>query len=156
MKFKPKTFTRTAGDVPKWFDTSGYPKDHPSGISTGVNKKVIGVMKDEIGGDQMTEFVGLRSKLYACKMAEGNETKKCKGVKKGVVRNHISFEDYKKCLFTKEEQHRSINTFRSRKHNIYTETVPKVALSANDDKRVILEDGIKTLAIGHWKCSERT
>lgn len=55
-------------------------------------------------------------------MTDGSETKKCKGVKKGVVKKNISFEDYKNCLFTKEEQQKSINTFRSRKHNIYTFT----------------------------------
>lgn len=48
----------------------------------------------------------------------GTGGKKCKGVKKGVVKKDISFEDYQKCLFTKEEQQRSMNTFRSRKHDI--------------------------------------
>ena len=51
--------------VPKWFDTSNYSENHPSGILTGANKKVIGIMKDEAAGKQITEFVGLRSKLYA-------------------------------------------------------------------------------------------
>ena len=137
----------TASDVSKWFDTSKYDKDHPSGIPTGVNEYVLGMMKDE--------FVGLRSKLYAYRMEECDEVKKCKGVKKGVVKKEISFKDYKRCLFSGEKQHRSMNTFRSRNHNIYTETITKVALSANDDKRVILEDGVNTLAIGHWRCSER-
>ena len=44
-----------------------------------------------------------------------------------------------------------MNTFRSRKHDIYTENITKVALSANDDKRIISEDGISTTAIGHWR-----
>ena len=87
-----------AEDVPKWFDTSNYPKGHPI---RGANKKVLGMMKDEAGGRQITEFVGLRSKLYAFKVEEyegrcerefcdgncddkgsiGNDGKKCKGVK---------------------------------------------------------------------------
>ena len=140
-----------SNDVTKRFNTSNYNENHPSGIPTGMNKKVIGMMKDEAGGKQIIEFVGLRSKLYAYKMDNGKEAKKCKGVKKVVVKNEITLEDYKKCLLTKEEQERSMNTFRSRKHNIHTESTTKTALSANDDKRIILENGINTLAIGHYK-----
>ncbi|KAK3698312.1 hypothetical protein QZH41_006011 [Actinostola sp. cb2023] len=60
-------------DVRSLFDTSNYPKDHPSCIETGVNKKIIGMFKDEVGGEQITEFVGLRAKLYSYKMAEKEE-----------------------------------------------------------------------------------
>ena len=77
-------------DVPKWFDTSTYPKGHPIG---GANKKVLGMMKDEAGGESISEFVGLRSKLYAYKMDDGKTDKKCKGVKKSVVKNSITFEN---------------------------------------------------------------
>jgi len=93
-------------DVERFFDTSDYPKDHPSGIRTGVNKKVIGLFKDEVCGKQIEEFVGLRSKLYSYKMFEdGNETKKCKGMKKIVVEKNITHDDYENCLFTKMKQH---------------------------------------------------
>ncbi len=54
-----------SGDVEKWFDTSNYDKNHPSGIPTGINKKVVGMYKDECGGKDIKEFCGLRSKLYA-------------------------------------------------------------------------------------------
>ena len=50
-------------EVKAKFDTSNYSKDHSSGIETGVNKKVLGMLKDEAGGEQITEFVGLRAKL---------------------------------------------------------------------------------------------
>ena len=43
-----------------------------------------------------------------------------------------------------------MNIIRHKKHNLYTETITKVALSANDDKRIILEDKINTLAYGHF------
>ncbi len=132
-----------SGDVEKWFDTSNYDEDHPSGIYTKVNKKEVGFMKDECGG------IGLRSKLYAYQMSEGKETKKCKGVKENVIKNNITVADYEKCLDTKQPQFRSMNTFRSRGHNIGSETINKTVLSANDDKRIILEDGIRTLAIGY-------
>ena len=144
-------YKEISADVHNKFDTSNFEKGHLSGIEIGVKKKVIGKMKSETGGKQISEFVGLRSELYAYKMDDGEEEKKCKGVKKGVVKKGISFGDYKNCLFTGKKQHRSMKTFRSRKHTIYAETVGKVALSTNDDKRTITNDGVKTLAIGHWR-----
>ena len=69
-----------SNDVTKRFDTSNYDENHPSEIPTGMNERVIGMMKDEAGGKQITEFVGLRSKLYAYKMSSGKKAKKCKGV----------------------------------------------------------------------------
>ena len=140
-----------SGDVKDRFDTSNYPFDHPSGIISGFNKKVLGMFKDEANGDIIDEFVGLRAKLYSYKMFEGEESKKCKGVKKSVVKNSITHEDYKRCLLTSEEQLRKQNIIRSYKHEVYTEEVNKIALSANDDKRYILEDGINTLALRHYK-----
>lgn len=86
-------------DIKTHFDTSDYPPDHPSGILTGVNKKVIGLFKDEVAGRQITHFVGLRPKLYSFKVAGGGITKKCKGVKKNVVKRDIIFDDYVRCLF---------------------------------------------------------
>ena len=139
------------GDVKDRFDTSGYPPDHPSGIPSGFNKKVLGMFKDEVNGNVIDEFVGLRAKLYSYKMFVGEESKKCKGVKKSVVKKSITHEDYKKCLTDQKPQLRKMNVIRSHKHNVFTEEVNKVALSANDDKRYILEDGINTLALGHYR-----
>ena len=139
------------GDVPKCYDTSNYDKDHPSGILTGINKKVVGMFKDECGGKHIKIFVGLRSKLYDYVTDDGKEERKCKGVKKCVVRNEITIDDYLECLYTKKPQFRTMNTIRSRQHNVGTERINKKALSADDDKRVILEDGIHTLAIGHYR-----
>ena len=85
-------------DIKKKFDTSDYPENHPSGIKTGVNKKVIGKFKDEAAGKQITHFVGLRPKLYTFKVEEKGKTRKAKGVKKNVIKKSLSFEDYKKCL----------------------------------------------------------
>ena len=138
-------------DVEDRFDTSDYPKNHPSGILSGFNKKVTGMFKDEVNGKAIDEFVGLRAKLYSYKMFEGKESKKCKGVKKSVVEKSISHEDYKKCLFTGKEQLRKMNIIRSHKHDVFTEEVNKVALSPYDDKRHILDDGVHTLALGHYR-----
>ena len=137
-------------DVERLFDTSNYPANHESGIKVGTNKKVPGMFKDEAGGKQILEFVGLRAKLYSYRMKDYEE-KKCKGVKKAVVRKSIHFEDYKKCLLDGQKIHRTMNIIRSHQHEVYSERVNKVALSREDDKRIILEDGIHTLAHGHHK-----
>ena len=73
-------------DIKNKFDTSDYPPNHKSGIPTGVNKKVIGMFKDEVAGKQITHFVGLRPKLYSYKVEDEKELKKCKGIKKNVVK----------------------------------------------------------------------
>ena len=138
-------------DVKHKFDTSYYPPNHPSDIPSGVNKKVHGMFKDEAGGKVIDEFVGLRAKSYSYKMPEGEESKKCKGVKKSVIKKSILHEDYKKCLFTVKEQLRRMNVIRSYKHEIYTEEINKVALSSSGDKRHVLDDGVHTLALGHYK-----
>ena len=138
-------------DVKDRFDTSDYPENHPSGIPTGINKKVLGMFKDEAAGKRIKEFVGLRAKLYSFIMEDGKENKRCKGVKKQVVESSITHEDYKTCLRTGKEQLRKQNILRSFEHEVYTEEVNKIALSALDDKRYILGDGIHTLAWGHYK-----
>ena len=140
-----------SADVKRRFDTSDYPPNHPSGIPSGLIEKVIGLFLDEVNGDIIDEFVGLRTKLYSYKMFEGEDSKKCKGVKKSVVKKSIAHEDYKKCLLTGKEQLRKMNVIRSYKHEIYTEEVNKIALCPDDDKRHILEDGVHTLALGHYR-----
>ncbi len=134
-------------DASEWFDMSNYNKNHP--LFDKKNKKQVGLMKDECGGDDIEEFVGLRPKSYAYETAKGKIEKKCKGVKQYVVKKHITIDDYKKCLFSKQSQLRVMNTIRSRQHNIGTERINKTVLSAYDDKRIVLEDGINTLPYGH-------
>ena len=138
-------------DIKKKFDTSDYPEKHESGIKTGINKKVIGMFKDEVGGKQITHFVGLRPKLYSFKIEndvnEVKEEKKCKGIKKCVIKKDLVFKDYKKCLFSEKEEMRSMNIIRSKDHEIYSMKMNKVALSANDDKRLILKNKINTIAL---------
>ena len=138
-------------DVKDRFDTSDYPSNHPSGIPSGLNKKVLGMFKDEVAGKIIDEFLGLRAKLYSYKMFEGEESKKCKGVKKSVVENNISYEDYKNCLLTRKEKLQKMNIIKSHGHVLFTEEINKIALSSKDDKRHILEDGIHTLALGNYR-----
>ena len=112
---------------------------------------MLGVFKDEVKGKVIDEFVGLRAKLYSYRMFEDKESKKCKRIKKAVVKNSITHADYKTCFFTRKEQLRKMNVIRSHMHEVYTEVVNKIALSPSDDKRHILEDQTHTLALGHYK-----
>ena len=65
-EIETKDFYRDiAKDVEKRFDTSGYSKDENRPLPIRENKKVIGLMKDELGGKIMTEFVALRAKMHA-------------------------------------------------------------------------------------------
>ena len=134
-------------DIKDKFDTSDYSPNHKSGIPTGLNKKVIGMFKDEVSGKQITHFVGLRPKLYSFKVEGEVDLKKCKGIKKNVVKKSLDFDDYVKCLFSGEKEMRKMNIIRSENHDIYSKEVNKIALSNEDDKRVVLKDKIQTLAI---------
>ena len=101
MNIKTKDFYKDiARDVEERFDTSNYDVDRP--LPKGKNKKVINLMKDELGGGIITEVVALRPKTYSCMTDEFIEMKKAKGTKKCVIKKMLKFEDYKKCLFDNE------------------------------------------------------
>ena len=71
-----------AKDVWKRFDTSGYSKDDNRPLPIGENKKKIGLMKDELSGKIMIEFVALRAKMYAYRKIDKEvEEKRCKDTK---------------------------------------------------------------------------
>ena len=149
-------FADISGDVAEWFDTNEYAKDHPA-VLEGLpivkeNKKKIGLMKDECGGKILTEWVGLRPKLYSL-LTEGGEKQKAKGLAKSMINKSLRHENFLKCLRTGENQKRKQCLFRSRDHHIFTENMTKVALSADDDKRIVLGNGVDTWAIGHWRLS---
>ena len=136
-------------DVESRFDTSAYPNDGSRPLPVGKNKKVIGLMKDELGGEIMKEFVSLRPKMYSYRVGN-SEPKKCSGIKKCIVKCMISFDDYKRCLFSGESSHRSQLLFRSRKHEVRMLEVNKLALSREDDKRISI-DGVASCAILHYR-----
>ena len=96
-------------DIEKRFDTSDYPSNHPSGIKTGLNSKMLGMFKNEADGKQIVEFVGLRAKLYSYKMLDGSDDKKCKVVTKNVTKRSIQSDDDRECLFSRKKQHRKMN-----------------------------------------------
>ena len=147
-----------AKDVKKRFDTSGYSKDDNRPLPIGENKKVIGLMKDELGGKIMTEFVALRAKMYAYRkidrLAAQHEHKEvgekcCKGTKRCVVAEGLTFDDYKTCLFDGKTIYREQMLFENKKHKVYTVNKHKTALNRNYDKRLAQADGITTLAKGN-------
>ena len=140
-----------ADDVPTRFDTSGHNPDRP--LPVGLNKKVIGLMKDELGGAIMTEFTALRPKLYSYRKLDGMEDKRCIGIKKCIIKKTLTFENYKNCLFNPTDVYRSQLMFRSTKHEVHTIKVNKVTLNRDDDKRIFKRDRISTLARGHKSLS---
>ena len=100
----------------------------------------------------MEEFVTLRPKMYSYRTSE-KESKKCKGIKKCVVKRTITFEDYKNCLFSGETCYRSQLMFRFSLHRMQTLEVNKLALNKDDDKRITI-DGVSSLARGHFRLNE--
>ena len=129
------------------FDTSNYIHDRP--LPIGVNKKVLGLMKHELGGGIITEFVALIPKAYSYKTEDNVELKKAKGTKKCIINKMLNFNDYKNCLLDNVKVLRSQQRFKSENHIVYTENINKIALSCNDDKRFVATDGIESYPYGY-------
>ena len=166
MHIKTNDFYKDiASDNENRFDTSNYEVNtaettaEPSSIErsalagrplpTGKNKKVIGLMKDELGEKIITEFVTLRPKTYSFLTDDGKEDKKAKGTKKCIIKKMIKFNDYKKCLLNGEIILKSQQMFISNKHDVYTENLNKIALSNNDDRRIVLSNKITSYPYGY-------
>ena len=133
------------------YDLSDYPSN--SKYHDPINKKVLGKFKDETLSKPIVEFIGLRAKMYSI-LTEDCETKKAKGVKKGVVKRDIKHQNYKDVLFTGTQMHSQMNTIRSNHHNLKSYKLNKIGLSRYDDKRFILENGCDTLSHGHYKANK--
>ena len=130
------------------FDLSNYPTDHP--LYSNVNKKVIGKMKNEVAGTVIKEFYGLRPKSYAYRTSDNKMTKKSKGVKRKIVKEELSYQDYKDIVLNpKKRIFTDFNNIESITHLVMTAKKRKLALSAFDDKCFILDDGINTRSHGH-------
>lgn len=147
------------------FDTSNFPTNHF--CYSGKKKNIPGLFKDELKGEIMTQFVTLRPKLYGYTVS-GIEHKKAKGVKKYVRDKYMTVNHYLDILTKFRIQnskhfdtlnaessqinaHCYINSIQATNHNVFSKTMRKIVLSANDDKRVILKYGICTLPYGHYK-----
>ena len=160
-----------AKDVEKKIDTSSYEIDKP--LPKGKNEKVIRLIKDQLGGKIMKEFVGLRAKTYSCLKENNDENKKAKGTKKCVIKRELKFEDYKNCLnaakigeklkdleLKKFDVHKlkefvknktilkTEQRFKSESHNVFTKVINKICISTNDDKRIQSIDSTETYVYG--------
>ena len=96
-------------------------------LSTGKNRKVIGVRKDKLGGKIITEFVALRPNTYSF-MIDDKKKKKMKQI--------LKFNECKSYLLNNETILISQQKLRSEAHNVYTEEINEIALSNNDDKKL--------------------
>ncbi|KAL4092502.1 hypothetical protein QTP88_027003 [Uroleucon formosanum] len=148
-------------------DTSDLPPIHP--CYTTDRKKVPGFFSDEIKGHTMMEFCALRAKSYAYNVYAGEEDErkdkddrvggvniKAKGIRGHVVKNHMTLADHVKCLFGDEsfDKYTKNVSIRSFKHQIKTIRTNKLTYNNYDDKRVVLDDKIHTLAHGHYSLED--
>ena len=124
------------------FDFSNYSKD--SKFFHETNKRVIGKMKDEFGGVIANEFIGLKSKMYSIKKIDGKEYNAAKWVSIA-----SEFDKFKDVLFNEKIIRHKMKRIQSKKHKLGTYEIDKIYLSCFDDKRYVLDDGIRTLAYFH-------
>ena len=141
---------------------TNYELDRP--LSKGKTKKLIGLMKGELGEQIMKEFVGLRAKTYSCLKDNVDKDKRVKSTKTCIIKRKLKFQNYKNCLevarienkitILKTIKKNKIDVdspeefiknnklilkikqrFKSENHNFFTEEINKTALSSNDDKK---------------------
>ena len=106
-------------------------------------------MKDEFKGKIISEFVGLKSKMYSLVDVNGEENKKAKGVNKFFFCKNIRHKEYINVLVNKGVMRHKMKRIQGKLHGIGTYDVCKISLSCSDDKRYILGDGINSLAYFH-------
>ena len=135
-------------DLQKWYDTSKIDQKLNRCIPIGINKGVIGIFKDELNGNVVTEFAALASKLYAFLDDKDKCEKKAKGVKKCVIKKVLQFDNYNYSLLSDKTIRTIQQRFKNDYHIITTEETNKIALSRKDDKRIQLFDGIHTYLYG--------
>ena len=110
-------------------------------------------MKSETGSTAPKEFVGLRAKMYSLwtPREEKKSFKKAKGIQKNYVKKKVRHHQYLDVLRNvKKKTTAKFNMFRSTNHVLQTIEMTKLCLCAFDDKRYILDDGVHTLAYGHY------
>jgi len=151
FKVESDTFHDDLLSIKEHFDFSNLDKSHK--LYSNNNAKKLGFFKDESAGKRILAVCAPRTKCYSIRY-DDKELKKLKGVQKSFVKNHLHFEDYKKCVLENKTLYANFKNIISRQHTLYTVTVNKLALEATDRKRVILEDGVHTKAYGHHELDE--
>ena len=99
----------------------------------------------------MSEFVGLRSKMYSYIMEDGKGRMTAKGIKKNVIKKYIMHEDIKNTLLNEEQMRYKMRTIRSVTHKLQSFEINKISLSCFDDKRYIHDNGTSIYAYGTTK-----
>ena len=121
MNIKTNDFYKDiSDDVDNIFDTSNYEVKRP--LLMGKNKKEIGLMKDELGGEIITKFIALRPKTYSYLTDNDKIDKKAKGTKKCIIKKMIKFDNYKKCLLNDKVILKSQQRFISTNHDFIPKT----------------------------------
>ena len=106
----------TANDLDKWFDTSAYNENDKRPLPIEINKKILGMFKDELSRKIMIKFCGPRAKTYSFLSDDGVEKKKAKGKKKCVIKRHLKFDDYKGSIFNDKKILRTQQRFKGDLH----------------------------------------
>ena len=134
----------------KRFDFSNYPLDHPN-FDNDINHLIPGKMKDEMGGQLILEFVGLRAKMYSILNADGANKKTAKGVISQVKKDVITHEDFKTSLYQKKTFMHTGTKIMQINHQLVTANVTKVTLSPFNDKKWFKRDGdiFTSYSFGH-------
>ena len=127
-------------DVNEWFDTSEISKKANRPITPRINKKELGMMKFELGDDEMIECTNARAKLYAYLYQNPNneihESKRAKGTKKCITKKELTYQDFKDSVENGTIKRKIQYRFKSDHHNIFTEKIKKISIISNDDKRI--------------------
>jgi hypothetical protein len=132
----------------KKFDLSNFKPSSPYYCTD--NKKCLGTFKKEHPNDMISEFVGLRAKMYSLKFISNKDEKKAKGIKKSIVKR-CSHQNLRETLLNHDKDKViSYWAIRAKKHKLYTKREHKRFLSAFDDKRYFLSKS-KSLAYHHYK-----
>ena len=103
-----------------------------------------------MGGKAIEEFVGLRSKMYSIKAADGEQKNTAKGVSRYVSENILTHQAYLDCLVKKTSMKNKMTRFVHDCHQLYTVEQNKTSLSSFNDKRYIQEDGVSH-SFGHYE-----
>ena len=139
-------------DKEEYFDFSNHKPE--SKYYFDGNKAVIGKMKDEAAGQEITEFVGLRPKMYSFlienEQGQINGKNRAKGIQYAVAKK-IPHQEYLDQLGNPHENRQENRRIGTKLHRLYSIKTKKRGLCSFDDKRLILDDNITTLPYGHYK-----
>jgi len=133
------------------FDTSNFEQTHP--LYWKTNHRIVRKFKSETGSLTPLEFVGLRAKMYSLLVPQNPKECKirAKGIKKSYVKKKVRHDQFLNVLKTLKPTPSTFRSFQSVNHVLRTVEINKTCLNAFDDKRYILNDGVGTLAYGHFR-----